>query len=898
MIKRLALLLALPAAASAQSEQSSPNGSRNGSGGGAPAVRDALPPLPSLSAVRLDGSIRIDGRLDEAAWSQAKVGTGFIQVDPDNGQPATEQTEVRVLYDDQAIYIGARMFDSEPDKIRARLARRDESVSNADLIEISIDSYLNRVDGYIFRITAAGAIRDAAVLASGGQDNSWDAVWQSEARVDSLGWVAEIRIPFSQLRYDGRDGPQAWGIQIGRTVPRRNEISVFSFTPRHAQGGPQRWATLENLEDLPRARYLELLPYVTGRAEYLHVAPDNPFRSASEYKLKGGADLKYGLSSSLTLSATVNPDFGQVEVDPARVNLSANELFFPERRPFFVEGADLFRYGRIRSFNNRGMPTIFHSRRVGRAPQRQIHGHPHTDMPEEATIAGAVKLTGRMRNGVSAGLLNAFTLRETAAFESGSGVRGSEPVEPATNYLAGRLRRDMNRGNTQFGLMGTAVNRDLRDSVLTRMLRGDAYFMGADFNQFFRERRYSLDASFGYSSVHGSPRSIAATQRSPVHYFQRPDLKAASYDSARTSLQGYSWQLAAAKNAGKRSIGSLAWQGVSPGFEVNDMGFQSSTAYNQISSIFGIKSDDPGRYTRNWLVGPFMGHGWNFDGDMTEHYYGLVVEGRLLNFWSVNTQLTHAVRAIDDRLTRGGPAIHKPSRTGVNLNIGSDPRKIYTLWFGGGTDWFESGRRASWGWAEFSIRPSSALRVSIAPNVDWSRYTEQYLTAVADTSATATYGRRYAFGQLDYRQLAIETRVDWTFSPRLSLQLFAQPLIADGEYSNFKTLARARSYDFDRYTEQDGTLTHGENGWTLRPAGAGATNITVGDPNFSSRSLVGNAVVRWEYRPGSALFFVWQQRRAGDDGVPGFAVSRDLRNVFNDRPENVFAVKATYWLGR
>jgi hypothetical protein len=897
MLNRLAILLFLPTAALAQSEPSAP--ARNGGAAPPPGSREVLPALPTLSAMRLEGAIRIDGRLDEPAWADAPVATGFVQTDPENGALATEQTEIRILYDDQAIYIGARMFDSEPDRIRARLARRDESVSNADLIEISIDSYHNRVDGYIFRITPAGAIRDAAVLASGGQDNSWDAVWQSAARVDSLGWVAELRIPFSQLRYEPRDGPQTWGIQVGRSLPRRNETSVLSFTPRHAQGGPQRWATLGNLERLPRARYLELLPYATGRAEYLHVAPDNPFRGASEYKLKGGADLKYGLSSNITLSATVNPDFGQVEVDPARVNLTANELFFPERRPFFVEGADLFRYGRIRSFNNRGMPTIFHSRRIGRPPQRPIQSsHPYTDVPDEATIAGAVKLTGRLRSGLSAGLLNAYTLRETAAFEDASGTRGVEPVEPATNYFAGRLRQELNKGNTQFGVLGTAVNRDLRDDALENMLRRQAYFVGADVNQFFRERRYSLDASLGYSSVAGSPASIAATQRSPVHYFQRPDLEAESFDPNRTSLDGYSWQLSAAKNAGRRTIGSLTWQGVSPGYEVNDMGFQSNSAFQQVSSFVGVKNDVPGKFLRNWLTGPFMGHGWNFDGDMTEHYYGFIAEGRLLNFWSVNLNVQKSMQAVDDRLTRGGPAVVRPSRNGLNVNVGSDPRKIYSLWSGFGFDAFESGRRNSYYWADFSIRPSSALRIALSPSVDVSKYTEQYITQLADTAASATYGRRYVFGQLDYRQLAIETRVDWTFSPRLSLQLFAQPLIADGQFSNYKTLARPRSYDFVRYSVADGTMTDDEGGLTLHPAEPGARQVALGRPGFSSRSVLGNAVVRWEYRPGSALFFVWQQRRAGDDGVPGFSLSRDLRNVFNERPENVFAVKATYWLGR
>lgn len=895
MTKHILLLLAVPVAVpvAVMAQEQLPGTTSVAQAG------SAVPPLPTFAAHRVAGAIRIDGKLDEAGWVAAPVKSGFVQVDPDNGAPATEQTEVRVLYDDDALYIGARMFDSDPANIRSRLGRRDESLSNADLVEFYIDSYHNRVDGYVFRITPAGAIRDAVMLAGGGQDQSWDAVWESSARIDSLGWVAELRIPFSQLRYNAAPGPQTWGIQVARSVARKNENSQLAYTPRHMAAGPQRWGTLEGLTDLPRARHAELLPYVTSRAEYLHVAPGNPFRSTREYRVKAGADFRLGLGSSTMLSATVNPDFGQVEVDPARVNLSANELFFPERRPFFVAGSDLFRYGRINAFNNRGMPSVFHSRRIGRQPQRSIGSrYAYTDAPEEATIASALKVTGRTKGGLSTGMVNAITLRETADWVNQEGVRGSEPVEPLTNYFAARARQELSGGNTRVGLMATAVNRRLGDDALASMLRRDAYFIGADLNHAFRQRMYTVDASAGYSVVRGSESAIAATQRSPVHYLQRPDLQTLRYDPTRTSLEGFQWQLAAAKNAGKHTVASIAWQGVSPGFEVNDVGFQSSSSFHAVSAVFGVKSDEPNRFLRNYLLGPFSGQAWNFDGDLTDSYVGFHIDGRFRNFWGFNLNVIRPMSRIDDRLTRGGPVVVRPAGHGMELNLNSDQRRIYSIGAGLSGERFESGEWSRGGWVDLTIRPSSALRVSVSPSYERATYTHQYLRQAADTTAAATYDRRYVFGELSYNQLSLNTRVDWTFSPRLSLQVFAQPLVADGEFSNFKSLAEARTFDFEQHTEAAGTLVHDANGYAVRGAAAGAPTIAIGEPNFSSRALVGNAVVRWEYRPGSALFLVWQQRRAGDDGIDGFNFARDVRGAFRDRPENVFAVKATYWIGR
>ncbi len=883
-MQRFLVLLLLPGILAAQAPESTSTRSAD------------LPALPLLQATRTTSTIRIDGRLDEPAWATAMAATDFRQHEPRAGELATQRTEVRVLYDDNALYIGARMFDTNPSAIIARLARRDENVSGSDLLEIMIDSYHDRVSGYLFRITPAGAIRDATVSATGATDASWDPVWESSATIDSLGWVAEVRIPFSQLRFTPRDNGQTFGINFRRSVGRLGESSEYSYTPRRVAGGPHRWGTLTGLSGLPRTRNLELMPYATARSAFPEVASDDPFRSGAQHRIKAGMDMRYGLTSGLTLSGTVNPDFGQVEVDPARVNLTANELFFAERRPFFVEGAELFRYGQTRAFNRGPFPTLFHSRRIGRTPQRRLEfEHPFADMPDEATIAAAAKITGQPRPGLSIGVLDAYTLRETAPFQTADGDRGTAPVEPATNYFVGRVRQDFRGGNTQVGALVTAVNRNLDDSDLANLLRRDAYFVGVDFAQSWKQRMWSLDGSIGRSVVTGSAAAITSTQRSPVRYFQRPD-GGRQVDPELTSLGGTATSLSFAKMSGKLVLGSLTWQDVSPGFEVNDVGFQSQAGYRILSQGGGIRKEEPGPIFLSWFLGPFSSRRWNYDGDLTGSNIGFSGDGRLRNQWGGWFNYGVDAGVVDDRLTRGGPVtLRPPSRWGGG-GIFSDQRKRWTIDAG-----FWSNNRMSGGWSQdywtsFAYRPSSAIRVSVSPSVFTSRDRAQFLRSVADPTATGTHERRYVFGDLRYDQLSLETRVDWTFTPRLSLQVYAQPLVASGDYTGFRSLRQSRTFEFDEFTEADGTLIETENGWVAQPPGG--PEIELGRPNFTTLSLVGNAVMRWEYRPGAALFLVWQQRRSDFENTGRFAPGRDLGGIFQKRPDNVFAIKASYWIAR
>ena len=496
-----------------------------------PLPRDSVPAdrhatAPAVRAARVQGDIEVDGRLDEASWAAAEPATRFTQTEPAEGMPASERTEVRVLIGADALYIGARLHDREPKRIKAALARKDDDVA-ADEFDVYLDTFHDHLSGVRFRVTPGGATLDG-ILGSSAQgsdeDLSWDPIWESGTQVDSLGWTAEIRIPLSQLRYNSTaDG--SWGIQFYRKILRKGEEDWFAFVPKSETGGVSRYGHLTGLGALRAQRQLELAPYLLAQGSYQPSVAGDPFQDGKEHHASAGLDLKYGLTSDLTLNATINPDFGQVEVDPAVVNLSVFETFFPEKRPFFVEGADVFRFGGIRASNSFGVPDIFFSRRIGREPQRSLSGEGvnYLDAPTETSILAAAKLSGRTQSGWSVGLLDAVTGNEEARYVDEFGVPVTTPVEPLTNYFVGRVRKDLRGGNSTVGIIATAVNRDQDSPELNSLLRGSAYSVGADFTNSWADRVWSLDGSVGFSTVHGTPEAIELTQRSSARYYQRPD---------------------------------------------------------------------------------------------------------------------------------------------------------------------------------------------------------------------------------------------------------------------------------------------------------------------------------------------------------------------------------------
>jgi len=874
------------------------------------------PPVVAHATLR-DGAITIDGKLDEPAWQRAAPITTFRQYTPAQGAPATLKTEVRILYDANALYIGARM--SEPGGVVAPLARRDQLLDGngnngsfnsltTDKFVVDLDPYHNHLDDALFEVNPAGVKGDQF-----NGDPSWDPIWEAAAHVDATGWTAEMRIPYSQLRFS-RDSLQTWGLQLWRYIDRLNEQDMWAYWRQNESGGPAFYGHLTGLVITDRPRQMELLPYVESREQFRYAPPADPFHRSSENQLRAGADVKYLLTSNLTLDATINPDFGQVEVDPASLNLSAFETFYQEKRPFFIAGSSAFSYGGMNCMfcSNASGLGLFYSRRIGRLPQ--LNGYvdnlgAYADTPDNTTILGAAKITGRTAGGYTVGVLDALTNRESARYVSApGGPVQTQAVEPLTNYFVGRLKRDFNDGTTTVGGIVTSTARRLSDSVLTDRLHSHAEAAGLDFTHRWGQRQYSWTGDVALSSVTGSPSAITLTEQSSAHYFQRPDRRVSSdglfstrYDSLATALRGYALYTRVAKDNG-----NWMWEVMSnvrsPGFEVNDLAYLDRADYVWTNANVGRQWTVPTSWYRSmgFIVGGEQR--FDYDGYRTDQQLQAFYQIDLLNYWRVRLFEIHHPVVDDDRLTRGGPVVRRTGYEFRHFQVSTDARRraVFDLTLEGGhgigahthTFIFSPG---------VALKPAANVFIQFSPTYAGDEDPAQYVTTVSDPTATAFYGHRYVFAFIRTKTLSLDTRVNWTFTPNLTLQLFAQPFFATGDYGRFREFAAPHSLRKLDYGTDIGTITHNVAAatYTVDPDGSGpAQPFTFADPNFASRSLRGNAVLRWEYRPGSTVYFVWTQTRTGADGIGTFNFAREQAALFRDRPTNIFQIKVNYWLGR
>ncbi|CAN5881690.1 hypothetical protein BH11GEM1_BH11GEM1_32960 [soil metagenome] len=859
-----------------------------------------------MRATRRTTPIVIDGRLDDAAWATAQPTGAFVQSYPQPGVAAPDQTQVRILYDDVALYVGIRLFDAHPDSIAAGLARRDAGASTGiytDWAHLVIDSYHDRRTAFRFSTTPRGVQKDGYMFNDNNEDNNWDAVWEVGTRVDSLGWVAEFRIPLSQLRFGGDStNGRVWGLQVQREIARRNERDTWAPWSQQDGAFVSRFGDLVGLDGIRVPKRLEVTPYVSSTLTSAPGNPANPFYNALRNKPSIGGDVKYGLPGGLTLSATVNPDFGQVEVDPAVVNLTAFETSFPEKRPFFLEGSDVFSFGQVVRQNDYGDHAFLYSRRIGRRPQLGVPaGTLYADVPSQTTIASAAKVTGKS-GPWTIGILDAVTTEQRARILTSTGLQYDRRVEPLSNYFAGRVKRDFRGGATTVGAMLERTTRAIRgDTVFAPLLRSDATFGGVDFEHDMAKRSWIASGFLAGSLVSGSERAIAATQRVSNHYFQRPDAAdlGLSYDSTRTSLRGWIGEAALAKQGA--NFGSIAVKRSSPGLELNDLGFQSRTGYTAISTIVGHQDFTAGAHLRNWSWFAFQNDAFNYGGRGLFHGYAARANGTFLNLWSANVGVSHTLDNYDDALLRGGPEGRQPASWVYSGSVSSDSRRHVVFGVNGVHANDVLGGSLSQAGVSMDMRPSSNVRVNFSPN--WSRLfdTEQLVRTVSDPLAANTFGRRYVLGALTQSTLSLETRVDVTISPALSFVMFVQPFVSAGSYTDFKELLAPGTYAFARYGTERGTLAYDAMSarYTVDPDGVGsAPSFTIAQPDFNVRSLRGNAVVRWDYRPGSSLYFVWQQQRSDFAPLGDFDSRRDVGAIFRTIPTNVFLVKATYWLGK
>ena len=839
--------------------------------------------------------IKIDGNSDEPEWQTAEEGKDFIQFEPVEKAEPSQKTIFKILYDENNIYVLVKAFDDEPEKIESRMARRDSW--EGDMVVIQFDSYYDKKTAFVFAVNAAGIRNDAITSGDNinNDDPTWDPLWTVKTSKTEYGWCAEMKIPLSQLRFSKKEH-QIWGLQVGRFLFRNNEWDIWQFVPKDKSGWVSRFGTLEGLKNLKPKRQIEIAPYVSLKYEKYEKQDGNPFADGNDWFYNAGIDGKIGITNDLTLNFAVNPDFGQVEADPSEVNLTAFETFFSEKRPFFVEGSNITNYQLTPGGSPWSRDNLFYSRRIGRRPQYDIYNdlseNEYAKVPENTSILGALKLTGKTKNGLSVGIVESFTNREYAEIDS-FGKRKKELVEPYTNYFTGRLQKDMNNGNTIIGGMLTSVNRIINSENFD-FLNNNAYSGGMDFMQYFKDKKYFLSVKGAGSYINGSSNAISEQQLSSRRYFQRPDADYLVYDSTLTSLAGWGGNFTAGKQSSKGFNYGFNLSLRSPGFELNDVGY-----LRRANSVFhfvwvNYKITEPFSVFRNVNFSTNEWSGWDFGGVSTFWGGNVSASTEFKNLWTFRFNLTKERYNVDNTLLRGGPSIKTPGSFRYGFNLGTNSTKKIKVFAGfyhnnKGND---SGR--SYGiYGRISYQPLNVLSLSVAPNYNFDNTELQYVETVDFNGE-----ERYLFAEINQKTVALTLRINYNLTPDFTIQYYGAPFVSAAGYSDFKKItdARAEHYldRFDVFSENQIRYFADDMVYGIDESGGTEYDYYIGLPDFNYRQFRSNLVLRWEYKPGSLFYFVWSQENTDYVSDGAFNLGESLKNMFKVSPKDVFLLKFSY----
>jgi len=818
------------------------------------------------SITRLD-SVRpkIDGQLDEAVWQhRGEWSAPFSQVIPFERVHTGSWTRMKIFYDDQAIYIGVYCKDEHPETMNAFIGNRDDN-SNGDLISIAFDTYHDYRVAPEFNINLGGNKTDLTVTDKLSVNLSWNAVWEGRTHVNlpDSSWTAELRIPFSQLRYNQKDTDGIWGLHVRRIIRRNNEVQNWSLIPIKNNGHVFSFGEMHGMADLPKPRGVEFAPYTMGKLTVEPGIPGSPFQQGSRWGATAGLDAKVALQD-FTLDLTFNPDYGQVEVDPSVMNLSAYEVFYDEKRPFFLEGKHIL------EFDNNDGDMMFYSRRIGAMSSSAA-------TPTFIPIIGALKLTGTNRKGLTVGLLESVTA-QTSAKAMRNGERGREVAEPLTNYTVARIQKNWD-GNTLLGGMVTAVNRNLSEPHLRDALVGNAFSAGVDITRYFANRLYYIDAKGMFSTLHGSPAALLKTKTNAVHYFHRAsgaDYLHLNPDSRSMSGTGGYLKVGKKGNAQWNFSQLFSWS--SPGFDLNDVGYMKQSDYKLNETEIAFRKTDP------W--GPFRFAGinltqrnvWNYGGDAVNNdvalrWRSLSIAHRI----EMDVKETFSWHTVDSRRLRGGPDLRYGANFETNVSLSTDRAKrvVYKLVYDGR---YYPAEATGYNQVHPGVifRIGNHLRLAGQFDYAWNKDNLQYVSTVAPASASSAPA--YVMGLMAQRTYGITLNMQVNVTPDISIQYYGSPFTSVATYSDFKVAADTRSR---RYTDRFRPLADGE--------------LAFADPDFSFNELRSNLVVRWEYLPGSTLYLVWQHNRSHQDHLyqPGW--ERNLDRMLALPATNAFMVKITYW---
>lgn len=817
-------------------------------------------------ATRIEKRPKIDGKLNESCWESGIWSGGFTQQIPNQGKQPSQQTEIKLLYDDNNLYVGFKCFDKGPGNIRPILSRRDEMAG--DIAGIAIDSYNDKQTAYEFNVSAAGQKIDLVHLGAYNWDFNWDAVWDGKALVNDSIWTSEIQIPFSQLRFAPGD-QQVWGIHIWRWIDRYNEESQWKLIPIDAPAMVYLFGELRGIEGIkPKTNY-EFLPYVNTR-----FSPNTDLENKTTYGV--GLNGKVGLNSGFTLDYAINPDFGQVESDPAVLNLTSYEVFNEEKRPFFLEGNTILDF----SIDD---DMLFYSRRIGHAPSYfpDLNDNQTISISDNVPIISALKLTGKTKDGLSVGVVQSLTAKENATIY-GNGSNSKVTVEPFTSFMVGRIKQDFDKGNTILGGMLTSTLRDINDTHLQK-LSNSALSGGIDFQHNWKNKKYFVDFKGFFSNINGDTTAIKVLQTSPVHYYQRTDAGHIEYDSERTSMSGWGGSLQGGKRSGKlRVVGTLNWR--SPGVDLNDVGYLYQA--DVIKEIVNVtyKVSQPKGIIRSYYVEAEQEHDWSFGGETTLDRFKLHGYTQFKNLWSVHLNLKANLNFFDTRELRGGPKLFKDNcLQDYELFIQSNQVKDLFVGFGPRFKFFSDDISKTTYFTAL-VRWQLSDRFSITSRTIFDNTTDHH-EYIRNT--------KYIVGTIDRNTISSTLRFEYFISPEISLQYYGNPYASNGKFENFRKVADADNKALNlRYNNLQSTLQP-DNYYQLAKNGVPVSRIK--NPDFNYHEFSSNMVGRWEFRPGSTLYLVWTNTRSEYADQYDQSILKSFGNIWNVKSQNVFMVKFSYW---
>ena len=833
----------------------------------------------------------IDGILNDDIWETIEWEENFTQFEPHNGDKPSQETAFKLLYDDNNLYLAIKAFDTEVEKIEKQLTRRDGW--SGDIVAIHLDSYFDKKTAFVFAVNVSG-IKNDAILNRDGEElfDSWDPIWFVKTSIDLEGWNAELKIPLSQLRFS-KNEKQKWGLQIVRSVFRKDELSLWKHIDNKESGWVSQFGELHGIEKIKPKKQIEIAPFILGKNEFYEKDDDNPFSTGNDFSFNYGLDGKIGITNDLILDFTVNPDFGQVEADPSELNLSAFESYFSEKRPFFIEGNNITDYNITPGGHPMARDNLFYSRRIGKQALSypDVSDGEYVKFPEKTRILSAFKLTGKTKNGWSVGIIESITAKEQAEIDN-NGERRFEDIEPLTSYFVGRLQKDMNNGNTVIGGIITSTNRDFNGDDY-KLLSKSANSAGIDYQQYWKDKKYFLNSKLVFSKISGSKDAMLEQQTSSIRYFQRPDASYLNVDSNITTLSGNGGTLMFGKtsNTGLRYTFCVAWR--SPKLELNDVGYlrQSDKIFHYF--WLGYEFAKPFSIFRKMNLNVNEWFGWDFGGTSLFKGGNFSLWTQFTNFWSIGTGINIEGQTVSNDMLRGGSSILLPGNWNSWFNLSSNRTKMFTANVGfsvnrGKNNFSESNSV----WGEMNYRPSKYISLSIGSSFNSSKEMLQYVS-------TEEYNEeeQYVFANLEQKVFNITTRIDINISPDFTLQYYASPFITGGLYDEFKKISNPKAEVFDEryflYNSQISYLSD-ENSYQIDANGNGTTDYNFGNPDFNFRQFRSNLVLRWEYTPGSLLYIVWSQSRTGSESDGKFDYKNDLSELFKITPNDVFLIKLSY----